>query len=419
MNGTLISHRASATRSLIGACIGMLLGPSPLILLSFGVYLLPIVKDTGWDRAVIASSIGPPMVIAGLMAPIVGWLTNHFGPRRFLTVSYPVCGLAIMLLSTPSSASMFFAMMALCGVLVSGQTLIPFVYSVSGWFEERRGLALGVMLAFTGVGLAIVPPIAVRLIERLGWRGTYLTFGALVVIIGIPVARWLVADPPVTTAADRAGVPGIPWRKALATRTCWLLMGSISLLGATSAAAVVNLPVLLIERGVPAQRASFVMSLLGVSMISARLICGYLFDRIRAQWLTAIIGSLAGASFVVLATMGSPAAVIVAAVFVGIGFGAEGDALSYMTSRAFGMRNFGTIFGFMFLAFSTGGSMGPVVFALLKARSGNYQSALWVGAGACALATFLVLRIKASDLPFTRRTSRSRVAIDSSLTQSA
>jgi MFS transporter, OFA family, oxalate/formate antiporter len=144
-----------------------------------------------------------------------------------------------------------------------------------------------------------------------------------------------------------------------------------------------------------------------------------LFDHVRAQWLTALIGSMAGAAFVVLATLGSPLAVIVAAVFIGIGFGAEGDALSYMTSRAFGMRNFGTIFGFMFLAFSTGGSLGPVVFALLKAHSGNYQSALWLGAGACALATFLVTRIKDSDLLFTRRLSRNTVSVTSALTQNA
>jgi MFS transporter, OFA family, oxalate/formate antiporter len=394
--------RRPALRTLVGACIGMILGPSPLVILSFGVYLLPIVKDTGWDRALVASAIGSPMIMAGLMAPLVGWLTNHFGPRRFLTVSFPVCGLAIMLLGTPTSASMFFAIMTLAGVLISGQTLIAFVYCVSGWFEERRGLALGVMLACTGVGLAIMPPLAAHLIGRLGWRGSYLVFGAMVVVIGIPVARWLIADPPVAATPDRANVPGIPWRKALATRTCWLLMGTISLLGATAAAGAVNLHVLLVERGVPAERASFVMSLLGVSMIGARLVFGHLFDRVRAQSLTAFIGSIAAAAFVLLATLGSPWAIMVAAVLIGIGFGAEGDALSYMTSRAFGMRDFGTIFGVMFLAFTAGGSLGPVVFAVLKSRSGNYQSALWLAVGACVLATFFVMLIRDRDLPFSR-----------------
>jgi len=401
-------NRRPALRTLIGACIGMILGPSPLVILSFGVYLLPIVKDTGWDRAAVASSIGSPMIMAGLMAPLVGWLTNHFGPRRFLTLSFPVCGLAIMLLGTPTSASMFFAAMTLAGVLISGQTLIPFVYCVSGWFDERRGLALGVMLACTGVGLAIMPPLAAHLIGRLGWRGSYLAFGAMVIVIGIPVARWLIADPPVAAASDRAGVAGMPWRKALATRTCWLLMSSISLLGATASAGAVNLHVLLVERGVPAERASFIMSLLGVSMIGARLVFGHLFDRVRAQWLTAFIAAISATAFILLAALGSPLAIMIAAVLIGIGFGAEGDALSYLTSRAFGMRDFGTIFGFMFLAFTTGGSLGPVVFALLKSRSGNYQSALWLAAGACVLATVLVLFIKDRDLSFSRRADRKQ-----------
>jgi MFS transporter, OFA family, oxalate/formate antiporter len=413
------TRRAHAIRTLIGTCIATLLGPSPLVLLSFGVYLLPIVEDTGWDRAVIASSIGTPMVMGGVMAPVVGWLTNHFGPRRFLTFSFPLFGIAIMLLGTPTSATMFVTVMALAGVLISGQTLIPVVYCISGWFEERRGLALGIMLACTGVSLALVPPLAAHLIAQLGWRATYFTFGAIVLAVSIPVARLLIADPPAVAVADRAGVPGLPWRKALATRRCWLLMGAITLLGAAASAGVVNLNVLLVERGVSAGRASFVMSVLGVSMILARLLFGYLFDRVRGQWLTASVGAVATVAFLIMATVASPTAVVIAAVLIGISFGAEGDALSYMTSRAFGMRDFGTIFGLMFLAFTTGGSLGPVIFALLKSQSGNYQSALWLAAGGCALATIFALLIRDRDLPFSRHSGSRQAAATAALPKMA
>ena len=83
-------------RMMAGACIGMFLNPAPLVLLSFGVYLLPIVKDTGWDRDFIAGSIGAAMLLIGLSPPLVGWLISRFGPRRVSSICFPLCGLAIM-----------------------------------------------------------------------------------------------------------------------------------------------------------------------------------------------------------------------------------------------------------------------------------------------------------------------------------
>jgi MFS family permease len=400
--------RAAAIRTLVGACIGMFFNPSSLLILPFGVYQLPIVADTGWDKTVIASSIGTTVILVGFMPPVIGWLTNHFGPRRLITFGFPLCGVALMLLATPTSATLFAVTIAFCGVLASGQILIPFVYSVSGWFDERRGLALGLILACTGLSIAIIPPLAAHLIVLLGWRGTYLGLGAFVFVVGLPVARWLIVDPPVMIAGTRAVVPGVSWRESLGMRSLWLLMGSILLVGGAVSAGAINLYVILVDRGISAVRASFVMSFLGVSMICARLVVGYLLDLAPPQWIAACISVIAATAFWVLATFPGPSGVLVAAVLLGIAFGAEGDVLSYMTSRAFGMRDFGVIFGVVFLSFTLGGGLGPVLFARLKHRTGDYQAALWLAVVACGLAALLVLLIRKEDLPFLHHAQRRR-----------
>ncbi|WP_167075449.1 MFS transporter [Sphingomonas vulcanisoli] len=394
--------RGAATRSLIGGCIGMMMGASPILLLSFGVYQQAIIRDTGWNSTTIASSIGPPMIVAGLLSPIVGLLVNRYGPRRFVTFGFPLCGMGVMLLATPHSAAMFAATMALAGLLTLGQTMIPYAYAVSGWFDRKRGLALGTILACAGVGLAIMPPIAAQLIFHFGWRFSYLAFGGAMVLVGIPVGRFLIVDPPSAAAIDRSTVPGLPWRAAVAKPVFWYLSISILLVGGSVGAGAVNLSIILTDRGVSPVRASFVMSLVGISMILARLVFGYLFDRIRAQLLTTAICLLATAAFVTLASSGSLIGVLVGAVLIGIGFGAEGDALSYMISRAFGMRDFGTIFGMMFVAFTLGAGAGPMVFALLRARGGGFELPLIAAAVACAIATGLVLLIRERNLPYAR-----------------
>lgn len=401
-----------AIRTLIGGCIGMAMGASPILLLSFGIYQQAIVRETGWDQATIASSIGLPMVVSGLMCPLVGLLVNRFGPRRFITAAFPIAGFAVLLLSTAHSAAMFTAFMALAGVLVAGQTMIPFVYAVSGWFDRRRGLALGIVLACTGLGLAIMPPIAAQIIAHFGWRTSYFAFGIAMMLTGIPVGRWLITDPPAAAAVDRAKVPGVPWRTALASPLLWYLTISIMLVGGAVAGGMVNLSIILTSHGVTPQLASFVMSVVGVSMILARLVFGYLFDRVRPRMLTIFICIMTGAAFLLLATATGPVGVLIGAALIGIGFGAEGDALSYMISRAFGMRDFGIIFGMMFFAFTFGGGFGPILFAVLRKSSGSFQLPSLVAAAGCGLATLLIVLIRDSDLRYSGHRAKPAATID-------
>ena len=404
----------AAVRSLIGACLGMLVNPSSMLLISYGLYVGPIVADTGWDRTVVASAIGPTMLIVGLMSPLIGWATARMGPRRFISLGFPAFGLAMMLLATPTSVSLFALLMALGGVLVAGQTMIPYAYCVSGWFEARRGMALGVMLAFTGLGLALVPPGVVRLLDLLGWRATMVSLGAVVFVVGLVVGRWLIVDPPVAVASDRAQVPGVSWRKALAMPVFWCLALLIFLIGAAAAGGMVNLYAVMTERGVSRQSASFIMSVVGLSMIVARLGFGYLFDRVSAHRVMLLICGLMCVAFAVLGLTSAPAGVVVAAILIGIGFGSEGDALSYMTSRLFGMRDFAKVFGIIFMAFTFGGGAGPVLFALLTRQTGNHQAAIWCAAGACGVAAALASLIQRRHLLFVRNDPRAAPAATAS-----
>lgn len=405
------AYKAQA-RMMAGACIGMFLNPAPLVLLSFGVYLLPIVKDTGWDRDFIAGSIGAAMLLIGLSPPLVGWLISRFGPRRVSGICFPLCGLAIMLLGLPTTPVTFVLALAVFGILASGQTAILYVYCLTGWFDRRRGMALGLGLACTGLGIALVPPLSLRAIDAFGWRGTYFALGLAVFLIAIPVSRYLILDPPVTVGKSSHEIAGVAWRQALRSRVFWLLAAAIFLVGAAAGGGMQNLNLMLIERGVSPQSASFILTLLGVSMIAARLVCGALFDRMRGQTLTAMICMTVGIAFLVLALRGDNVGIMIAAVLIGIGFGAEGDALAYMTSRAFGMRDFGTIFGIIFLAFTAGGGVGPMLFAVIRSQTGDYQAAMWIAAAACAVATLLALMIRDSDLPFVAREGHGAATAD-------
>ena len=90
----------------------------------------------------------------------------------------------------------FIGLYAIAGFFAGGQAPLPYAKAISGWFEERRGLALGIAMAGVGIGLAVVPQVVRSLLNSFDWRTTYLIVGGLTWLIAFPSVLLLVKDPP-------------------------------------------------------------------------------------------------------------------------------------------------------------------------------------------------------------------------------
>jgi cyanate permease len=71
---------------------------------------------------------------------------------------------------------------------------------------------------------------------------------------------------------------------------------------------------------------------------------------------------------------GLPAA-FAGTILCGMGLGAEGDLLGYFVGRYFGLRSFGTIYGFMIGIFSLGNGVGPYLMGLSFDNTHSYATA--------------------------------------------
>jgi MFS family permease len=61
-----------------------------------------------------------------------------------------------------------------------------------------------------------------------------------------------------------------------------------------------------------------------------------------------------------------------AAIVIGLSLGSEIDVIVYLTTKHFGLRNFGTIYGGLLTALSTGTAFGPLAAAAVYDHSGSY-----------------------------------------------
>ena len=208
-----------------------------------------------------------------------------------------------------------------------------------------------------GLGAILLPSVAQRMVRAFGWRLSYSIFGLAILLIPLPIVALFLKERPenlgllpdgpadVHPAAAAPGRVGLTLREALQTSEFWTMISALILVTASVHACFIHLPAILTDRGSTAQTAAFVSSLLGLGLFLGRVGCGYLLDHFFAPRVAALVFSGVALGVAVITTAHSLWLACVAALLVGLGIGAEVDIIGYLTSRYFGLRSFGEIFG--------------------------------------------------------------------------
>ncbi len=285
-------------------------------------------------------------------------------------------------------------------------TPVPYGIIVSRWFNHRRGIALGLMMAGLGAGAIVMPPVAQRLIASFGWRGAFAVVGCMVLLIPMPiVGRFFKEDPrqmgvlpdgarKAATATSAPGhLEGLTWHEIWHTRAFWLMLTAFFLLATTVHACVIHMPELLHDRGVSATSAALASSIFGLALMVGRVGSGYLLDLYFAPCVALFVFLQAALGIVLLGSGAAGPIALIGAFSVGLAMGAEVDMIAYLMSRYFGLRALGTAFGFGFGAFVLAGGLGPLLMGVGFDRTGSYRIPLAGFFAAAIVAAALVSRL--------------------------
>ena len=335
-------------------------------------------------------------------------LVDKQGVRRVLLPSVVMLGVVVSS-AYFLTANLWHFYLIWFGIAFLGAGTSPLSYSrvIIKWFDRRRGLALGISLAGVGIGSAVLPQVSQGISTVYGWRESYLVLGAIVLIISLPILWLLIRDDPRAMGLEPDGlnsgkqdetrtldvVAGYTAGESIRQVPFWLMIGLFAMIGLITSAIIAHLIPLMTDRGASPARAAMAQSLLGISVIVGRVVAGYLMDRFFAPRvaLAFLLGPLVGLTLLALGAAGLPA--FVAGVLVGLATGAEFDVMSYLTSRYFGVRNYGLIYGWFFAVFQFGAAVGPVLMGYTFDATGDYVNALWILVGATALASILVASV--------------------------
>jgi MFS family permease len=368
------------------AALGLFLNTATIVVFSFGFFAKAMGQEFHSGRAKISLAFSIHNLTAALCVPLAGRLVDRYGPRRVLLPFTALLGLILVSSGILSdSIWQLYAFYFALGAVSGGAGAMSYADVVSHWFDRHRGLALSVMMLGMGLGAIVIPSVAQRLIATLGWRLAYTVFGFSILLIPLPVvAAYLterpenkgllpdgVAEAQVLSSVAENGV-GLATREAVHTSEFWIIACALFLVTASVHACFIHLPAILTDRGGSAQLAAFASSLFGVGLFLGRVGCGYLLDQFFAPRVAA---SLFAAVAIGIAFLGLGHAIwsaCIAAVLVGLGIGAEVDIIAYLTSRYFGLRSYGTIFGWIWAVFGVSGGLGAYLMGFGFDKTGSY-----------------------------------------------
>jgi len=142
-------------------------------------------------------------ISSAIAIPFVGWLIDRWGIRTILLPIVVLSASSIALIAlTPDSIIVFMLFFAITGFLGSGQGPLAYAKCVSAWFDDKRGLALGITMSGIGLGAALVPQYAQWLIGNFGWRAAYVGLGLLTLMVAFPAAFLFIGEPVKEEAAS-------------------------------------------------------------------------------------------------------------------------------------------------------------------------------------------------------------------------
>src|SRR3984957_1427464 len=192
-----------------GATLSMFVAQGAGLFPPLGLFIKPLNQDFGWDRASISAAGGIAAISSAIAIPFVGWLIDRWGIRTVLLPVIVLSGASIALIAlTPNSVGIFMLLFAITGLLGSGQGPLGYAKCVSAWFDDRRGLALGITMSGIGLGAALVPQYAQWLIGNFGWRAAYVSLGLLTLMVAFPSVFLFINEPGKGQATT--GIPRVP-----------------------------------------------------------------------------------------------------------------------------------------------------------------------------------------------------------------
>jgi MFS family permease len=336
-----------------------------------------------------------------LTVVFAGMLAARYGPRVVISISLLIVSISMVLTGLvpvfgSACIARFFA-----GVGGAGGN-VPSMGLVSAWFgTRRRGLASGIGVAGSSVGLIVTGPLIPAIINACGpdgWRISWYVLGALGLAACVLCALFLrnlpdemglkpLGDSESETIlrSSENGATALNWGLVYKSRTLWQLAAIYFAFGFSYIIYSTFFVKHLVQEGAfTTVDAGSLWMKIGIVSLASGFIWGGVSDRFGRRLTLVWVFTLQGISFTMFGLSHDLTAIYFSSVLFAFTAWSIPALMAALAGDAFGRRLAPAALGLMTVIFGIGQAMGPYLAGVLADSTQSFSSA-FVIAGAVAL----------------------------------
>lgn len=380
---------------------------------SLQVFVSPMQADTGWPRGEIMGGLTVRWLVGAFGGLLAGkYFDMKHGPWIITLVGILIDGgsmIALFWVRDPLQFILLFGVLGGIGSIGTGRLLSAVL--VPKWFVHKRGLAMGIAVAGSGVSALVMSPIANAINDAAGWRVGWMWMGALTIAILLPFVPFvrrapedmgLLPDdgqPPKPSAQGRVQTAVVEERsytlkEAMRSPTLWILTAAMSIglfSMSTNASSIVPF---FKSMGFSAEVAAWGLAIYGVFSFLSRFLWGAIADRLSVRRAVAIQAVCTAIGVALNLAIQNEVMLFAVAAYQGLALGGFLVLQPLIWPTYFGRKHLGSITGMTQFLTTFAMATGPFFAGAMFDATGAYTVAYGSLIGTWLLCAVLTLTVR-------------------------
>ena len=369
----------------------------------YSLFVIPLTTDLGISRqsysavqTIVNLIFMGVSLLSGRIYRKVPVMTTMRIAAVVLPVAYGCCALCHSIVT-------LYLCAALYGLALGFLTFLPVTNILSAWFEESRGLAIGVAFMGTGLGGMIFAALGGQWIQAFGWRWTFGVYAVIIAVVVLPIVFLLLKPTPAVMGLqplrgkNGQSVPplyGPEAKDAMRSRAMAVQLFIALVIGLVTSVLAGTMVPHLTDLGFGASYASALYSAYLGLMAFTKVLLGTLSDRLGAKKATAL--SLAGCAVSCLCLVLGLNQLLHLPLVLTIALGCASSTVLYplLTRYSFGSRAYAELYGVITAANSLSSSACYLFQNAVYDSTGSYNLAYIISIGLTVLALLAIPLLK-------------------------
>ena len=357
------------------------------------LFVIPVCESLGVSRGQFTFHRTIITLAAAATMPFYGRLLGRFGVRRTLLFGSIIICAVMFFYSFTIQLWHFYLLAFVNGVFGTAINFMAIGVLVNEWFEDKKGLAMGIAYSGSGLGGAIMIPIISQVMERTDWRFAYQFMGVLGILILLPVIIFVIKDNPGKvglkpyilsnkekriTGENEEPEVNLSLKEAIRTNRFWLLVVGFFLISVFAGATNTHSAPYFIDIGYSMGFVSIIIAVFMVFLTVGKIILGLVYDR---------FGTLSGNVFIAVCCLIFPIAALLSympafpwiyAVAIGLASCGFSIPVPILLAKHFGKKEYPMIFSLFTMITIIGPAISVPLMGAVYDTQGSYQWA-WIG----------------------------------------